>query len=317
MNSALHRDRKRLFFLSLSVLLFPILFRNPYYLTVANLTALNVLTVVGLTVLIGYAGEISLGHAGFWALGAYGSALVALHLGLSPWFSTGLALMATAAIAHLMGRLILRLQGNYLVMATLAFNLSVYFFLVEAEGLTGGPPGLPGIPPYRLGSLTLATDLSFYGFVWPLVLVVLFLTFNLIHSGEGRAFRALSSGKAAAMSLGIDPRRYKIRAFVLSAVYASLSGSLYAHYLSFISPKTFDIFFSVELVAMCLFGGKSSLWGAVLGAGTLTPLPYLLSAFDEYRDLLYGGLLVLVLVLFPEGLTGLRKSRFWRSVAPG
>lgn len=307
MLAALRKDRRRLACLALFCLLWPLFIRNPYYLTVANLTALNILTVAGLTLLIGYAGEISLGHAGFWALGAYGSALLALKLGVSPWLSTLMALGLTLGVAYGLGFLVLRLKGHYLVMATLAFNLALYFFLVEAEDLTGGPPGLPGIPPYRLGSLVLATDLSAYYLIWSVVLLGLFLSFNLVHSGEGRAWKALSGGEAAAACLGINPRRYKVRAFVLSAAYASLAGSLYAHYLSFISPKTFDIFFSVELVAMCLFGGRNSLWGAVLGAGLLTPLPHLLAVFDEYRDLVYGGLLMAVLILFPEGLVGLRK----------
>ncbi|OAQ20500.1 branched-chain amino acid ABC transporter permease [Thermosulfurimonas dismutans] len=312
MSSGLKRDRRILAGLATAIGMIPFLINNPYYLTVLNLSALNILTVCGLTLLIGYAGQISLGHAGFWALGAYGSALLSLKTGLNPWLTTALALGFTLAVSAGMGFTVLRLKGNYLVMATLAFNLAVYFFLVEAEELTGGPPGLPGIPPYTLGSLAFVTDLAAYYLIWPVVLITLFLTFNLVHSGEGRALRALASGEIAAACLGINPRRYKVLAFVLSAAYASLAGSLYAHYFSFISPKTFDIFFSVELVAMCLFGGKGSLWGAVLGAGLLTPLPHFLSIFDEYRDLIYGGLLMGVLIFFPDGLSGLMRKLYGR-----
>ncbi len=306
----LSRDRKGLFILGLAILGLPAVVKNPYYLTVLNLTALNILTVTGLTLLIGYAGQISLGHAGFWALGAYGSALLALHTGLSPWLTTLLALLGTGVLSALMGFTVLRLRGNYLVMATLAFNLAIYFLLIEAEELTGGPPGLPGIPPYRLGDLVVATDLAAYYLIWPIVLLLILLTFNLVHSGEGRALRALASGETAAACLGINPQRYKILAFVLSALYAALAGALYAHYLTFISPKTFDIFFSVELVAMCLFGGQGSIWGALLGAGLLTPLPHLLESFDEYRDLIYGGLLMGVLIFFPGGLVGLIRKLY-------
>ncbi|WP_168719343.1 branched-chain amino acid ABC transporter permease [Thermosulfurimonas marina] len=140
----------------------------------ANFTALNVLTVSGLVLLIGYAGEISLGHAGFWALGAYGSALLSLRLGIPPLLSTLAVVAGGTLLAALLGRLILRLKGNYLVMATLAFNLMVYYFLVEAEGLTGGPPGLPGIPPYRLGPYVLSGDPLFYYFLWGVTLAAFF-----------------------------------------------------------------------------------------------------------------------------------------------
>ncbi|RUM87416.1 MAG: branched-chain amino acid ABC transporter permease [Thermodesulfatator sp.] len=301
---SLARDRRRLGWLTLFLLVLPVFLRNPYYLTVANLTALNVLTVAGLVLLIGYAGEISLGHAGFWAVGAYGSALLSLRLGFPPVLATLVVLAAGTLLAALLGRVILRLRGNYLVMATLAFNLMIYYFLVEAEDLTGGPPGLPGIPPYRLGPYTLSGDLPFYYLLWGVSLGVLYLFFNLVHSGEGRALRALSEEPAAAC-LGISPLRYKTLAFAMSAACALLAGALYAHYLSFISPKTFDIFFSVQLVTMCLFGGKASLWGALFGAGVLTPLPHLLEFLEDYRDLFYGGLLMAVLVFFPEGLSGL------------
>ncbi len=316
MFARLQKDRRRLLGLALLIYILPFILHNPYYLTVLNLSALNILTVCGLTLLIGYAGQISLGHAGFWALGAYGSALLSLHTGWSPWITTLLALLGTIGLAALMGVTILRLRGNYLVMATLAFNLAVYFFLVEAEDLTGGPPGLPGIPPYKLGPLVLASDLAAYFLIWTVLLLILFLTFNLVHSSEGRALKALAASETAAACLGINPHWYKVLAFVLSAAYASLAGSFYAHYLSFISPKTFDIFFSVELVAMSLFGGRGSIWGAVLGAGTLTPLPHLLSFFDEYRDLIYGALLMGVLIFFPQGLMGLLE-RVLRSKSSG
>ncbi|WP_168719342.1 branched-chain amino acid ABC transporter permease [Thermosulfurimonas marina] len=120
-----------------------------------------------------------------------------------------------------------------------------------------------------------------------------------MHSGEGRALKALSE-EAAAACLGISPLRYKILAFAVSAACALLAGAFYAHYLSFISPKTFDIFFSVELVTMCLFGGKGSLWGALLGAGVLTPLPHLLEILEDYRDFFYGGLLMGLLIFSPR-----------------
>ncbi len=302
--SPLTRDRIFLSALGGVVFSIPLVLKNPYYLNVLNIVGLNVLVVAGLTLLIGYAGQISLGHGGFYAMGAYISALLAINLGWSPWITTLMAMAATGVTALIIGIPTLRLKGHYLVMATLGFNLIVYILLVQLDNLTGGPSGLPGIPLYTVAGWGFNTDLKCYWLIWALTLGGLFLAFNLVHSRMGRALVAIRESEVAAGCLGIETWKCKTQVFVLSAVMASLAGSLYAHYMTFISPKTFDIFYSIEVVAMVIIGGIGSLWGALLGSAFLTPLPQLLHFFDEYKDIIYGAIFMGVLIFSPQGLVG-------------
>lgn len=282
----------------------PLVMDNPYYLNVLNVTALHVLAVTGLNLLIGFAGQISLGHAAFFGLGAYISGILAAGFGVPPWPAMAAAVALVCLVALVIGVPVLRLEGNYLVMATLGFNIIVTMVLVQMEDLTGGSSGYFGIPPLTLGSAVLDTDLEFYWVAWGLALLGLIPARNLAHSHVGRALRALHDSPGAAVACGVPVESYKIRIFVLSAAYAAVAGALYAHYFGIVTPKTFDIFKSVELVTMCLVGGMGSLWGGLFGAAFLTPLPQLLHVFQEYQDLIFGGVLLLMLMFMPQGLVG-------------
>ncbi len=299
--------RGRGFFLGLAVLAglvvaVPFVMPNPYYLNVLNVVALNAIVVIGLNLLIGYAGQISLGHAAFYGLGAYISGIFTGSFGWPPWPTMLFAAVSVGGLAALIGIPILRLKGNYLVMATLGFNLIVNILTVQLDDLTGGPSGYSGIPSLEIFGWVINSDLRFYILVWSAALIALLLARNLVRSRVGRGLRALHGSEVAAAALGVPTERYKVKIFVFSAVLASLAGSLYAHYYGIITPKTFDIFFSVELVTMCIVGGLGSLWGGFLGAAFLTPLPQVLHFVEEYKDIIYGGILVLILVFLPEGL---------------
>lgn len=299
--------------LTLILGLLPLMVNNPYYLNVINVVGLNVIMVVGLNLLIGYAGQISLGHAAFFALGAYLSGILTARYGFAPWPTIALAMILTAIVAGIIGLPTMRLSGNYLVMATLGFNIIVNIIINQWDNVTGGPSGFSGIPPLSLGSYVLDTDLRAYYLIWGSALGATILALNLVDSRVGRALRALHASEVAAASLGVDTDRYKVKIFIFSACLASIAGSLYAHYLSFISPKTFNIFFSVELVTMVMVGGLASVWGGLLGAAFLTPLPHLLHFFAEYKDVCYGLILVLLLMFRPEGLmVGLRWPTWGR-----
>jgi len=298
------RERKLIAILALVILLFPLLTRNPYYLNVANIVGLNALVVIGLTLLIGYAGQISLGHGAFYGMGAYISAILSTKLGINPWITLLIALVITAAVAVLIGIPTLRLKGHYLVMATLGFNIIVYMLMVQLEDITGGPSGFPGIPYLSIGNFSFDSDFKCYWLIWGVTLSALFISVNLIHSRVGRALRAIRESETAAGCFGIEILRYKVKIFLLSALFASIGGSLYAHYMTFISPKTFDIFYSIELVGMVIIGGIGSIWGALIGAAFLTPLPHILRFFDEYKDLIYGLIFMGVLIYSPDGLLG-------------
>ncbi len=295
--------------LALGLALLPLAVGNPYHLNVLNVMALNVILVTGLNLLIGFAGHISLGHAAFYGLGAYISGLLSATWGWDPWLAMLAATLAVALVALCIGIPTLRLAGNYLVMATLGFNLIVTVFMLQLDDLTGGPSGLAGIPPLAILGHALASDQDFYWLAWGVALLGLLLARNLADSRVGRGLRALHDSPLAAEALGVETAHYKVKVFVLSAVYASLAGSLYAHYYGIITPKTFDIFTSVEMVTMCLVGGMGSLWGGLLGAAFLTPLPQLLHVFEEYKDVFFGAILLVLLVLQPRGLAGWWQSR--------
>jgi branched-chain amino acid transport system permease protein len=299
-----------LLLLGLTILLFPLVINNPYYLNVVNIIGLNTLIVVGLNLLIGYAGQISLGHAAFYGLGAYLSGILTVSYHFSPWTAMGLALMVTGLLALLIGIPTLKLHGHYLVMATLGFNIIVNIIMIQWDQVTGGPSGFPGIPNLKIGALVFDSDQKMYYLIWFFTFMGITLALNLVQSRVGRALRALHGSEVAAGSLGVRTEAYKVKVFVLSALYASLAGSLYAHYLTFISPKTFDIFFSVELVTMVIVGGMGSIWGTLFGTFFITPLPVMLHFFDEYKDIFYGFILVFILIFLPEGVVVALRNRY-------
>lgn len=280
----------------------PLMLQNNYYLMVLNIAALNILVVIGLNLLIGYAGQISIGHAGFFGMGAYLSAVLTSTYKFPLWPTMILAMAITGIFAFAIGIPTLKLEGHYLVMATLGFNVISYIVMLQLEGITGGASGFAGIPRFQLGSFVFNSDRKIYYPIWMVSLGVLLFSLNLIHSRFGRAMAALSHNEIAAGCAGINTKTYKIKIFVLSAVLASLAGSLYAHYITFISPGTFSFFYSIQVVTMVLVGGMGSLWGPVFGAVLLTILPEVLHFVKEYNVLIYGLILVIVLVFFPEGL---------------
>ncbi len=298
--------------LALLVSIIPLLVTNPYYLNILNIVGLNSLIVVGLNLLIGYAGQISLGHAAFYGLGAYTSGILTVTYGWSPWVALGASLFLSGLVAYIVGRPTLKLKGHYLVMATLGFNVVLNIVMVRWEEMTGGPSGLAGIPPLKILSFSFETDLKNYYLIWFFALMAVGASINLVDSRVGRALKAIHGSELAANTLGVNTSLYKAVVFVISAVTASLAGSLYAHYFGFISPRTFDIFFSMELVTMVIVGGMGNLWGNIFGAAFLTPLPQVLHFLEEYKDIVYGAILALMLMFVPEGIGGIVSKAYTR-----
>jgi len=296
------KNKIYLLIFALIILTIPATVQNNYHLMVLNVAALNIIVVIGLNLLIGYAGQISLGHAAFFGLGAYLSAIFTVTFGLPLWPTIILAMAITGMIAFAIGIPTLKLEGHYLVMATLGFNIIIYIVMIQLETVTGGPSGFAGIPRLKIAGFVFDSDLKIYYLLWVVSSGVLLLSLNLIHSRVGRAMAALSHNEIAARCAGIDTENYKVKIFVISAALASLAGSLYAHYLTFISPGTFSFFYSIQVVTMVLIGGIGSLWGSVLGAILLTILPEILHAAKEYNVLIYGIILMVVLIFFPQGL---------------
>lgn len=288
-------------FAALLVLL-PLVLRNDYYLSLLNFIGIHTILVVGLNLLMGYAGQISLGHAAFFGVGAYTSGILTATYGVNPWLALAAGLTLAGLLAFLIGIPALKLRGYYLAMATLGFGVIVYIFFVQAQRLTGGPSGLSGIPSLSLPGFAFHTPLRLYGLIWGTTLSLLALSAGLVDSRLGRALRALHDSEAAAESLGINTQRLKLLIFVWSALYASLAGSLYAHTLNFIAPSSFDIMFSIKLVTMVVVGGMASIWGSLLGAGVLTVLPEILVVFHDFEVVIFGAILMVVMIFLPRGL---------------
>ncbi len=264
------------------------------------------LIAIGLSLLMGYAGQISLGHAAFYGIGAYVSGILTATYGLNPWLCMLAGAFISAIVALLVATPALKLKGHYLAMATLAFGIIIYIIFNEEAQWTGGPDGLIGIPGLSILGFKFNTVISYYCLVWGIVFAAFLFTINIIQSRNGRALRAIHASEAAASAMGVDVARFKIIVFIYSAILASLAGSLYAHYLNFINPSTFDLSFSVKLLIMISLGGMHNIWGAIIGAGLITFLSYeWLHYFEEYEIIVYGVILLIVTMFLPEGLAGL------------
>ena len=228
------------------ILLLPLVIRSQYIFTLLILIGIYSIITIGLSLLIGYAGQISIGHAAFVGIGAYISGVLTTKYDVSPWFAMGIGMVVTFIIAYLIGMQVLKLKGHILALATIAINVIVYILLVGLSDFTGGAGGLIGIPNLSLFGLDLGNQLYFYFFVWSIVFLVILFSTNIIRSNIGRVLRSIHDSEIGTETLGVNVTKYKVAIFALSALYASLAGSLYAHYINFIAPPTFHISFSIN-----------------------------------------------------------------------
>ncbi|MFW5864036.1 MAG: branched-chain amino acid ABC transporter permease [bacterium] len=274
---------------------------------------------VGLSLLLGYAGQISLGHAAFFAVGAYTSSLLGVHFGWSPWIAMWAGVALTIIIALGVGFPSLRLHGHYLAMATLAFGEIIHKILNGWVGLTGGPAGLASgpkgmIPAWKIFNyeISIADDLGMFYFAWGWAFIGLVVALLVIHSRTGRALRAIHDGEEAANVLGVSTSMYKVKVFVLSAVYASIAGSVYAHINGFIDPGAFGVEHSILFIVIVIVGGMRSVWGAIIGALVMGLLPEFLAELENWRILIYGAVLLLIVMFIPQGIfLGVRDLAMW------
>jgi len=273
------------------------------YTTLMIFIGISTIVTVGLCLLMGYTGQVSLGQAAFYGLGAYFSAVLSKTYSVNPWLAMLIAAAATGFFAYVIGFPIFRLRGNYLAMATLGLGLIMWILFRQLSQITGGPDGMAGIPYLSIGGFVFDTSFKRYFLVWFFCLATLFISQNIVRSRSGRALRAIHGSEAAAESIGINATHFKVKIFVLSAVYGALAGSLLVHHLRFVSPQSFDFLASVRFVVMAVIGGLASIWGAIFGAGTTRILSdELLLGFGEWDVVIYGAILVVVMIFMPEGL---------------
>ena len=291
------------------LLVLPFVLPNSFYLDLAVRMAINAVIVLGLNLLIGFAGQISLGHAGFLGIGAYASAVLPTHFGWHPLLAMGAGAVATGILAALVARPIFKLKGNYLAMATLGLGIIISIALRNEAQWTGGPDGMP-VPAMGLFGFELTSDKQWYWVVALLLSVSVWASLNLIDSPFGRALRALHGSEVASQVVGVDVVRYKVAIFVLSAVFASLMGSVTAHYVGFVSPNFADFFHSIELVTMVVIGGMASVYGSLVGAVLLTALPQALATFEGWETVVFGAILMGCMIFLPKGLVPTLAAKF-------
>lgn len=262
------------------------------------------IAVLGLDVLMGYAGQVSLGQAGFMAVGGYTAAILSTTYEWPPLLGTlaGLALSVLCALGLALATG--RLRGHYLALATLAFGLLVDSLTVNLIDLTGGPSGLVGIPAFAIGSFAFNTPTQMYYLVLALTVVLVVVLEGGMRSGFGRALKAVRTDQLAAAALGINVGRTKIIALCISAALASLSGSLYAFNFHFLAPEMVAATRSFEMIAMLVLGGEGTLVGSLFGAIFITMLPTLMQDFAVLKTAAEGALLVTTFLIMPEGLFG-------------
>ena len=275
---------------------------NGYLTNLFVITALFTLPALGLSLLMGYTGQISLGHAAFVGLGAYGTAILCKNLGIDPWLAIALATAFSTLAAWAIGWLVFRLRGHHLAMATLAFGIIIHVATVELKGLTGGQDGLSGVPPLSVLGYALNSDPAIFPFAWLVCILGIVVAGNLVRSPAGFAMRAVAESEEVAASIGIAPDRLKRRIMALSGFYAGLGGAIYAHYLGYISPGPFDVGFSVRLLLMVALGGFAGIWSVLFGVFFVVMTSELLKPFGNYDVVIYGVLLVVVMVWCPRGL---------------
>ncbi len=287
-------------------LLAPLYLKN-YPLFVLSLTVVNVIAVVGVSLVMGNAGQISLGHAGFAAIGAYTTALLVANLDFSFWIAMPLAALLAALFGYILGLPTLRLGPLYVSMVTFGFGLIVVIIVQNWYELANGPNGIAVPPPVLLGHELFPRE--FHVAVVIIAALLFLLARNILDSKQGRAFVAIRESEIAARGMGINLAHYKTTAFALGAFYAGVSGALFAGLAQFVNPDAFVFPVSILYVTMGILGGIDSLVGAAIGGAMLTVLPELLRGAADYKDFLTGFLLLLLLIFLPEGIVGLARSR--------
>jgi branched-chain amino acid transport system permease protein len=300
---------------------------HEYYLSIVNLISIAVVGALGLNILVGYTGQISVGHGAFMSVGAYTAANLATRLDCPFWIALPLGGLMAAVVGAVVGIPSLRIKGLYLAIATLAGQLIIEWTINHVTFISGGVQASIEVPRPRLGGLVLDSHRDMYYFLLVFVVLAIVGTMNLMRSRVGRAFIAIRDQDIAAEIIGINIFRYKLLAFAISSFYAGVTGVLYTYFLGIANYEQFQIGVSIDYLAMIIIGGLGSVLGSIFGAAFVTLLPivirYAMEAFGTMfftqatihnlipalRLILFGALIIVFLVLEPEGL-----NRLWRNI---
>ena len=280
-----------------------------YAATVVSFALIYAVFVTGLNLFMGFAAQVSFGQNAFAAIGGYGSAVLTATYGWSPLPAMVFGIAAAVLAAAIVGFPTLRLKGHYLAMGTLAIGLITYEITVEWQSVTQGYLGISGIPPFGIGPYEVTSDRGQLIMLALIVAACAFAAARIRRSRFGRALSAVAGSEEAATALGIDVSRYKLMAFLLSAGFAALAGSLFVHVVGYVSPEVFGLHMVIVTFTMLYVGGIGTVAGPLVGALIVSLLPETFRAFKDYQDLAYGAALILLLIYAPRGLASLFSPR--------
>jgi branched-chain amino acid transport system permease protein len=294
--------------LVLFIIIAPFLLGESYFFETVNIVGIYAIAVIGLNLILGYAGLISLGHAGFFGLGAYVSAYISIHFQLHPFLAILLSCIMIAVFAFLVAFPLLRMSGYFLALGTLGLGVVLYTLINGGGEITGGPNGLSNIPGFAIGSYQFHSFNDHFYLIWITLLIIFVLAKNLANSREGRAMKAIHSDEGAAASFGVNVFRFKMKVFVLGCTLGALAGGYYAHYMAFISPDILSMGNSINMLIMGFLGGLGTYLGPVTGTFVYQIIPQISALMEDYEILIKGIIFLLVVLFLPGGVqAGIEK----------
>lgn len=305
MRQLLDSRNKIALFIIAGLILLPLAVTNQYYLHMINLAGIYTLIIIGLNLLTGYTGQVSMGQAGYFAIGTYTAALLMLNIKLSFWLALPAAVLLCAVFGAIIGVPAMKLSGPYLVLATVGFGEIIRLVILNWQPVTKGAAGLTGIPLPQLGTFRIMSEQDFYYLIFACLLLGTYVAHQLARSKIGRTFSAIREDELAAEAMGVPVNHYKIWAFIISAMYAGAAGALYGTFAGVASPDNFTFDDSVGFLCMSVIGGSRTIEGAIIGAFVLTFLSEALRAFQAYRLIIYGVILIFTVIYMPQGLAGI------------
>ena len=296
----------------------PFIVESQYIIQVLILCGVNAILVISLGLILGLSGQLSLAQVGFFGVGAYTSALLACRLGISFWIGLPVATILSGIVGFLIGYPSLRLRGHYLAITTLAFLLILYQIFLNWVSLTRGAMCLVGVPPITFFGIRDTTRIPYYYLILVMTTVIIWVAVKISNSRVGRALKAIREDEVAAQSLGIKTHYYKVRIFTIGAAMAGAAGSFFAHYMGSVAPESFSLHPALNILMMAIIGGLGSIFGSILGAIAFTILPEYLRVFAQYRLLINGVIVILVISFFPGGLVEIFKKLqgWWVKLKP-
>ncbi len=294
-------------FCILLLIAIPHIVTNKYMLHIIILCCMYACLALSLNMIIGWSGQFSLGHVTFYGMGAYITTLVVKNFGVNFFLATLIAMVAVGAFSALLCMPTLKLRGDYIALVTLGFGEVFRLFVSNAVEITRGPMGIPAIPSPAIFGYEISGKTAYYYFVILLIIGFTIFMKRFDNSGFGMSMMAANEDDIAATSLGINPVKFKLYGFVIGSVMASLMGSFYSVYMGMIGPSSFDYGESIKMVSMVVLGGQGSIIGSILGAFLLAALPEALRAFSDYRMVIFGAAMVLMMIFRPEGIWGRTK----------